>query len=928
MFSADDEDVDFLSPTGGGKLASLFEPDQEAGGQGNGLFQYTAPKQPKKGSTPATANQNPAVPVPGTPAVLVASAVQAFKYINGQYMKQGKLGAAVLGNHTTKEYKLLLYLSQKKQLTAARIHMGFIFTVQPNNYCTFYDDQRQNWSLMFESEKASSDFCKEVCLSKASSVPCLDSVVIQDLCPGEGKAVETGDSLEVVYTGWLLQNQTIGQMFDTNQNKDKLLRLRIGAGKVIKGWEDGMLGLKKAGRRLIVIPPCLAYGSKGVPNRVPANSTLIFEVELRRVTFQTLFSPDYKLFLYIYNHRELPPRPKANSLSEQLANPDATKAKLISRMAKMGQPLLPFLPEAANQPESSDSELEASFQLILYWIGWHRSPSTFNAFGRALMSVLYSCTQTSVTSSQMPPVNHVYPTQTPAYVAPGDMTSFLMIEARQQNTEVRLAVGKVADKVEQLASKVQKLFHRSNFSNASMTMETAMIVNSIQRVVQENERLKKEVFEKNCRIEEQNNKISDLINQNQRWKTKTQYRLEKQKCKEMELKVNNMEKELVELKSAKGTVEQALSEKEKKLEAERQRWEQEVEAIRRSSQKELDNLRAQLHEARDSNDNNQQLQELEDKWKRKYEQMLASAKALHQKELAELRDEKDALGDEFKQLQEQVRKLALIKPSNSHKVNPLLLLCKCGDILQLHFTLVVFLQVKRVMNGVFQSLRAEFDLHESYSGQVVLGIIVTTIKNVTLQLLGGTNLKSSHQKEESDAEESEDVQLAQKNHKNVCANRQGEDKEKETVSGADLKSSKISESDRIQEAAAPEKTNIQNQTEVSLDSHASTKVKAGEPELAAKSNEELEQHSTADSFRMTPDETEPVDPHEAPEEAPEEAPAGGPQADGQENNSLVGVEAEAENGGETSASLKTLEPPVNPPPPPAALQNSSTDHTG
>lgn len=68
--------------------------------------------------------------------------------------------------------------------------------------------------------------------------------------------------------------------------------------------------------------------------------------------------------------------------------------------------------------------------------------------------------------------------------------------------------------------------------------------------------------------------------------------------------------------------------------------------------------------------------------------MLASAKALHEKELAELRDEKDALGDEFKKLQEQVRKLALIKPSNSHKVNPLLL-CKCGDLLQLHFTFAI-----------------------------------------------------------------------------------------------------------------------------------------------------------------------------------------------------------------------------------------------
>lgn len=51
-----------------------------------------------------------------------------------------------------------------------------------------------------------------------------------------------------------------------------------------QGWEEGMLGMMKAGRRLIVIPPNLAYGSKGVPDRIPANSTLIFEAELRRVT--------------------------------------------------------------------------------------------------------------------------------------------------------------------------------------------------------------------------------------------------------------------------------------------------------------------------------------------------------------------------------------------------------------------------------------------------------------------------------------------------------------------------------------------------------------------------------------------------------------------------------------------------------------------
>uniref|UniRef100_A0A671YTG2 peptidylprolyl isomerase n=1 Tax=Sparus aurata TaxID=8175 RepID=A0A671YTG2_SPAAU len=550
----------------GAKLASLFGLDQEASSQGNESFQYTAPKQPRKTSAP----QKPAPPA-GAPAVLFATAVQTFRYINGQYVKQGKLGAAVLGNHTTKEYKLLLYLSQQKQVAAAKIHVGFVFTVQPNNYCTFYDDQRQNWSLMFESEKASLDFCKEVCLAKANSAASLDTVVVQDLSLGEGQAVESGDSLEVVYTGWLLQNHVIGQMFDSNQNKDKLLRLKVGVGKVIKGWEEGMLGMKKAGHRVIIIPPNLAYGSKGVPNRVPSNSTLIFEVELRRVKFSKDSgsdrasassrdsaapspSPAPSPAPSVENLAPDPPvqtttsgpailgdpplRAKSNSLSDQLAvsNPDATKAKLISRMAKMGQPMLPFLTGAASQPESSDSELE---------VGLHPHPQTVPP--SALVPVMttvapqpglpgsshafqpYSYTQTSVAPSQLQPVGQVYPAQTVPYMGSSDVTSFLMTEARQHNTEIRLSVGKVADKVEQLASKIDDLQRQGSLSVgvSSMSMETSMIMHNIQRIVQENECLKKEVFEKSSRIEEQNHKIGELINQNQRYMEQSNLLLEK-----------------------------------------------------------------------------------------------------------------------------------------------------------------------------------------------------------------------------------------------------------------------------------------------------------------------------------------------------------------------------------------------------------------
>uniref|UniRef100_A0A8D3CIP8 peptidylprolyl isomerase n=1 Tax=Scophthalmus maximus TaxID=52904 RepID=A0A8D3CIP8_SCOMX len=1034
MFSGDDEDGDFLSPSGGAKLASLFGLDQ-AVGQGNESFQYTAPKQPRKSSNPVSATQK-LPPTSAAPAVLFATAVQAFRYINGQYVKQGKLGAAALGNHTTKEYKLLLYLSQQKQVTTAKIHTGFVFTVQPNNYYTFYDDQRQNWSLMFESEKASSDFCKEVCLAKVNSAASLDAVVVQDLNPGEGQEVENGDSLEVVYTGWLLQNHTIGQMFDSNQNKDKLLRLKIGAGKVIKGWEEGMLGMKKTGRRLIVVPPHLAYGSKGVPNRIPANSTLIFEAELRRVhadqgrsgnsiilNLNVFCILSLTIFFYSFFFREPPLRAKSNSLSEQLANPDATKAKLISRMAKMGQPMLPFLTGVTSQPESSDSELEP-----------------------------YSYMQTSVAPSQLQPV------QTVPYMgkSPSDVTSFLMTEARQHNTEIRLAVGKVADKVDQLTSKGSV-----SMGVSSMSMETSMIMHNIQRIVQENECLKKEVFEKSSRVEEQNRKIGELINQNQRYmeqsnmlleqrndslkssseqnqarilqaeqdkvrltedlassvarlsqlqleasshqqravelqsklgsvlqdtegycqritaletqleelketaeRTQAQYRSERQKRKETELRVVNMEEELQDLRADKEGLERTLVERKKKWQAERQQRDEEVEELRKSSQQELDNVRAQLRKARTSTDNAaseqlSQLQaELEQDWRGKCEQMLTSAKEQHRRDVAELTEQRDALQDSLAQLREKhtalERQEAAVREKLERKVAELEKKLaeqeNSGDTAA--EAVRVSPQVKRVMNGVFHSLRGEFDLGESYSGQAVLAVVVTTIKNVTLQLLSGTHESSlPHEEEEEEEkeekeeeaeeeeEESDDVKhMEEKPHQNVHVNGEGqvgeeeqEEEEEEEQEGAELDSPRVSENQRDQEVSAQDKTETesktQSQTEVSqaADLHPVSLSEVTPHETAA-AECEGQRAQVEHSVPESPTEPRDADATAGPEDRHDRSSA---PVDGQES-AAVSREVDEENtvngehGGEVAAApQEAFGPPANPPPPPDALQSGA-----
>ncbi|KAM6237844.1 FK506-binding protein 15 isoform 3-T3 [Spheniscus humboldti] len=593
--AAEEDDADFLSPASGARLASLFGLDQTVSSHGNEFFQYTAPKQPKKGQTAAAgqaAQKAPVAPAAsGAPSVFVATAVHAYRYTNGRYLKQGKYGAAVVGNHATKEYRILLYISQQQQIATARIHPGFILTVQPNNYSAFYDDERQNWSIMFESEKAAMDFSKQVCIAKCNSSPVLDSVLYQDLLLGEGQGVEAGDSLEIAYTGWLFQNNGLGQVFDSNVNKDKLLRLKLGSGKVIKGWEEGMMGMKKGGRRYLIIPPAWAYGAQGVAGRVPPDSTLVFEVEVRRLVKECSGSDGHSVSSRdspapspvpnsdgfsadtgLLPPSTIPPKPgepavraKSNSISEQLANPDVAKAKLISRMAKMGQPMLPFLAgTAGSQLDSSDSEIEdpntlrgtaqpvassstrpsqpahavlptvstqvpqasastppvSSAALIPATIQPHSAvPGGAQGF-QAYPGMAFAYTQTAASASQLQPVGQMYPTP---YQAPGDVTSFLMTEARQHNTEIRMAVSKVVDKMDHLAAKVEEL-KKQNTGNSSLlpgissvTMEASMIMSNIQRIIQENERLKQEIFEKSSRIEEQNEKISELIERNQRY---------------------------------------------------------------------------------------------------------------------------------------------------------------------------------------------------------------------------------------------------------------------------------------------------------------------------------------------------------------------------------------------------------------------------
>jgi len=118
------------------------------------------------------------------------------------------------------------------------------------------------------------------CSSDSPTDPSGGQLQSQDLVIGTGGTVATGDLATVHYVG-RLQNGTI---FDSSRSRNQPFPFRVGAGQVIRGWDQGVPGMRIGGTRRLIIPPSLAYGSQGSPPAIPPNSTLTFDIELLAVT--------------------------------------------------------------------------------------------------------------------------------------------------------------------------------------------------------------------------------------------------------------------------------------------------------------------------------------------------------------------------------------------------------------------------------------------------------------------------------------------------------------------------------------------------------------------------------------------------------------------------------------------------------------------
>ena len=127
-----------------------------------------------------------------------------------------------------------------------------------------------------EAEKELEDTSKRPVIPKPTGTP-PRRLVKEDIVKGRGRGAKPGDVVVVNYVGMNFSN---GQEFDASWDRGEPFPVQLGAGNVIPGWEKGLIGIKKGGRRKLTIPPELGYGAEGSPPAIPPNETLIFVIDV------------------------------------------------------------------------------------------------------------------------------------------------------------------------------------------------------------------------------------------------------------------------------------------------------------------------------------------------------------------------------------------------------------------------------------------------------------------------------------------------------------------------------------------------------------------------------------------------------------------------------------------------------------------------
>lgn len=174
---------------------------------------------------------------------------------NGQYASVGKLGMALTGNLIARVYQIILYKTKQEYISVATVTRDFVYTMQANNYTSYYDNNKENWSILFESNENYLEFAIEVGLARYFATQEKgESVIYQDLMPSDKDVIaKEGDKICIKY----FVETKIVQPFKINYAMSQTMTVEISTDE---NWERILLGSGKNLKRVLFLPPSKQVG--------------------------------------------------------------------------------------------------------------------------------------------------------------------------------------------------------------------------------------------------------------------------------------------------------------------------------------------------------------------------------------------------------------------------------------------------------------------------------------------------------------------------------------------------------------------------------------------------------------------------------------------------------------------------------------------
>lgn len=478
MFSLEgensDDELDFtpISKPGAGLGSAFGSRPQSHEAVNNSKLTYKPPKQPARGrdgeeseyrnveikQTKDKGSEESFEPMSNIrPGVKMATAVSAYKYENNGFESLGKLGLAIIGKKESNCYQLLLYKGKQNPVAIANISPTLKLNIQPDNYANFLDERGSSFTVCFESQDVLINFAKQVLLCKTTFK--MSGLFCCDLCLGEGKDVEMGDSLEVQMTGWTVENQSIGQMVESTRNKEKGIRFKLGGKNFFSGLESGFVGLKKGGRRFLI--------------DVGENGIKAYDVEVTKLKSSE--------------------NDKNTSLRNNNINPEDKTEELVDRMARLGQSIVQNTKKnsigSQDMPELEEVNPKSAFSIPNSRnLVENKGPNSDSGFTTIPITNVRSDTPQSVRSGISGTFQQgASEIQSGLFYNQGSEFNMLMSETRMQNTEMRMNMQRVGDKVDTLLS-LQSGGSRASQGEPRVTNED--IMNKLEGLIEQNNELK------------------------------------------------------------------------------------------------------------------------------------------------------------------------------------------------------------------------------------------------------------------------------------------------------------------------------------------------------------------------------------------------------------------------------------------------------